>query len=120
MPWREMDIVSKRLEFVLLALQPEANVRELCRREQISPKTAYKWIGRYEASGRQSASLQDQSRRPLQCEQRTAAAVEAQVIQIRHRHPSWGGRKIARRLQDLGLAQLAPSARSPASCTATA
>jgi len=109
MPWREMDIVSKRLEFVLLALQPGANVRELCRREQISPKTAYKWIGRYQAGGHQSASLEDQSRRPLHCDQRTPAAVEAQVIDLRRRHPSWGGRKIARRLQDLGGEQLAPS-----------
>jgi transposase InsO family protein len=109
MPWREMDIVSKRLEFVLLALQPQANVRELCRREQISPKTAYKWIGRYQASPGDAAALRDQSRRPLRCEQRTPEALEAAVIQLRNQHPSWGGRKIARRLQDLGRGQLAPS-----------
>jgi len=109
MPWREMDIVSKRLEFVLLAVQPGANVRELCRRESISPKTAYKWIGRYQDSGGEPAALRDRSRKPLRCDQRSAPELEAAVVQLRRQHPSWGGRKIARRLQDLGRGQLAPS-----------
>lgn len=109
MPWREMDIVSKRLEFVLLALQPGANVRELCRRESISPKTAYKWIGRYQDAGGGATALEDRSRRPLRCEQRSAPELEAAVVQLRRQHPSWGGRKIAKRLQDLARGQLAPS-----------
>ncbi|TGC21174.1 IS481 family transposase, partial [Pseudomonas citronellolis] len=40
--------MSSRYEFVLLAEQPDANVRELCRRFEISPKTAYKWLRRYQ------------------------------------------------------------------------
>ncbi len=44
MPWKVRDNVSLRKEFVLLAIQPDANVRELCRRFGISPKTGYKWI----------------------------------------------------------------------------
>jgi transposase InsO family protein len=109
MPWQEMDTVSKRLEFVKLAGQPGANIRELCRREQISPKTGYKWLGRYEDSGGDPAALQDRSRRPLHCEQRTPAPLEQAVIELRARHPSWGGRKIARRLADLGRGELAAS-----------
>jgi transposase InsO family protein len=35
--------------------------------------------------------------------------LEREVVRLRQQHPSWGGRKIARRLQDLGRAQLAPS-----------
>ena len=109
MPWREMDTVSKRLEFVQLASQPGANVRELCRREQISPKTGYKWLARFEESGGEVASLKDRCKRPLHCEQRTSAAVEHEVVELRRQHPAWGGRKIARRLLDLGRAELAPS-----------
>jgi transposase-like protein len=109
MPWREMDTVSKRLEFVKLASQPGSNIRELCRREQISPKTGYKWLSRYEASGGDASSLHDHSRKPLHCEQRTPAALEQSVIDLRRQHPSWGGRKIARRLADLGRGDLAPS-----------
>ena len=46
MPWQERTPMSIRIEFVLLAQQPGANVRELCRRFEISPKTAYKWLQR--------------------------------------------------------------------------
>lgn len=49
-------------EFVKLAMQPNANRRELIRRFKISPKTAYKWINRYEKGG--LTALADQSRRP--------------------------------------------------------
>jgi transposase InsO family protein len=45
----------------------------------------------------------------LRCEQRTPAPLEQAVIDLRRRHPSWGGRKIARRLADLDRGELAPS-----------
>jgi transposase InsO family protein len=109
MPWRETDTVSMRLEFVRLASQPTANVRELCRRFEISPKTGYKWLDRYAQAGDDAASLQDRSRRPLHCENRTAEELELAVVKLRQQHPTWGGRKIARRLQDLGGGELAPS-----------
>lgn len=109
MPWREMDTVSRRLEFVKLASQPGANVRELCRREQISAKTGYKWLQRYRAGGGELAALQDRSRRPQHCPQRTSGELEDAVVQLRGQHPYWGGRKIARRLLDLGGGELAPS-----------
>lgn len=109
MPWHERDTVSLRLEFVKLAALPGANIRELCRREQISPKTAYKWISRFEAGGGDVSALQDRSRRPVHSQSRTCAELEQAVIELRQQHPSWGGRKLARRLQDLGRGQLAPS-----------
>lgn len=109
MPWQERDTVSIRLEFVRLALQDGANVRQLCRGHQVSPKTAYKWLDRYEQSGGDPASLQDRSRRPGTCEQRTPPALEAAVVRLRLQNPSWGGRKIARRMLVLHQVQMAPS-----------
>ena len=87
-----------RLEFVMLASQPEANVSALCRRFGISRKTGYKWLGRA-GSG---AELSDRSRRPRSNPRRTPAGMEAAVLAVRSDHPCWGGRKIARRLADLG------------------
>ena len=55
MAWKEMDIMSLRLEFVELALreaEATANISELCRRFSISRKTGYKWIERYKQHGR--------------------------------------------------------------------
>ncbi|WP_436179037.1 helix-turn-helix domain-containing protein [Acidovorax sp. LjRoot66] len=50
-------------EFVELARQEGANLRDLCRRFCISPTTAYKWLHRFEQHGDQG--LLDRSRRPL-------------------------------------------------------
>ena len=62
MPWKAMDAMSLREEFVTLAQQEGSNVRELCRHYQISSRTAYKWLKRYEQEG--IAGLADRSRRP--------------------------------------------------------
>ena len=51
MPWKAQDIMSLKHEFVLLARQEGANRRELCRRFEISPQTAYKWLQRFAREG---------------------------------------------------------------------
>ena len=107
MPWDVKDTMSLREEFVLLALQEGANRRALCQRYKISPPTAYKWLARYEAEGR--AGLADRSRRPKSSPGLTSEVLEQAVVNLRQEHPSWGGRKLSRRLQDLGLPLLAPS-----------
>lgn len=107
MPWQEVSTMSLRKEFIMLATQDHANISELCRRFGISRKTAYKWLGRYEEAG--SEGLQDRSRRPHRSDNRTPEPVQQLVLSVRDAHPAWGGRKIKRRLQDLGHAAL-PSA----------
>ncbi|WP_176456828.1 IS481 family transposase, partial [Bordetella genomosp. 5] len=98
---------DQKTEFVALATQLGANVSELCRRFGISLKTGYKWLGRYEERG--SAGLEPLSRRPRRTPGRTSEALEALVLEVRQRHPAWGGRKIAHvLLRDQGV-MLAPS-----------
>jgi transposase InsO family protein len=92
--------MNLRLEFVQLASQEGANRRELCRRFGISPKTGYKWLDHHAQGG--ATALTDHSRRPQQSPARTTPSVEQQVIELRRAHPAWGGRKISRRLHDLG------------------
>lgn len=101
-----MDV---RREFVELARQEGANIRALCRRYEISPKTAYKWLGRFAQQDGQTAALADRSRRPLSSPRRSAPPLEEAVVQLRQQHPGWGGRKIARRLAVLGQGEVAPS-----------
>jgi transposase InsO family protein len=103
--------MSRRHEFVLLAGQPGVNFRQLCRRFGISAKTGYKWRKRFGQGG--IAALADQSRRPKSSPGCSAQAVSAQVEALRREHPVWGGRKLRRRLQDLGVAQV------PAASTCT-
>lgn len=112
MPWNEVSAMSLRLEFVTLASAEGANVRELCRRFRVSPKTGYKWLARHADGG--PAALADRPRQPLASPARTAPAVERAVLELRERHPTWGGRKLRRRLLDLGGAGV------PAASTITA
>jgi transposase InsO family protein len=100
MPFHEVSRMDTRLEFVMLASEEGANFRQLCRRFGISPTTGYKWRYRWQTAG--MAGLQEQPRRPQQSPLRSVAATEDAVLSVRAEHPAWGGRKIARRLKDMG------------------
>ena len=107
MPWQECDQVSLRIEFVTLATSEGANLSALCRRFGISRKTGYKWLGRYRDGG--EAALADRPRRPKRMRRPTPEPVQRRVLALRQQHPAWGGRKIRRRLRNLGQDAPAPS-----------
>lgn len=100
MPWNTVSAMSLRREFVMLALTAGCNRRELCRRFGISPKTGYKWLHRYQHEG--FDGLQERSRRPHYSPVQTNETIEQIIITLRGTHPDWGGRKLRRRLLDLG------------------
>ena len=100
MSWKEVSVMSQRLEFVTLATAENANLRHLCRCFGISPNTAYKWLDRFQTDGLNG--LEDRSRRPNNSPVHTAKDMEDAVIDLRGRHPAWGGRKLERRLLDIG------------------
>ena len=104
MPWKVTDAMSLRRELVSLMQQEGANVSELCRRFGVSRKTAYKWAKR--AAPGQGVALADRSRRPAKSPAKTAEPVEARVVALRGQHPAWGGRKLRRRLQNLGVEEV--------------
>jgi transposase InsO family protein len=92
MAWQETTTMSLRQEFVHLAHAEEANIRQLCQRFAISPKTGYKWLARAAQGG--EAGLADRSRRPRHSPTQTHPAIEQQVVALRAAHPSWGPRKL--------------------------
>jgi len=111
--FREVSVMDQRREFVVFAAVEGANVRELCRRFGVSPTTGYKWLERHRRQG--LAGLTERSRRPRSSPFRTAAAVEAKVLEVRELSNNvWGGRKIKRALEDRGEADI------PAASTITA
>ena len=91
--------MGQREEFVQLASRL-GNIRLACRRAEVSPTTAYKWMSRYRERGR--PGLEDLSRRPFRSPRRSTEQVESAVISMRHEHPAWGARKIRFRLLALG------------------
>lgn len=104
MPWNEVSIVSLRREFISLAQRPEANISQLCVDFDISRKTAYKWLHRFNQGGEEA--LKDQSKQPITSPSKTSKAIEALIIQQRIRHPAWGGRKLKRSLENEGYTEL--------------
>src|ERR1051326_5406769 len=91
MPWKEQDVVSQRIEFVVRAVKRTESISKLCREYGISRETGHQWLKRFEKAGSFSALL-DQSRRPCRSPQETSAQVEEQVVQLR-RQTGWGGKK---------------------------
>lgn len=112
MPWQARSVVSQREEFVALAKSAGANVTLLCRRFGISRETGHLWIRRHAAGG--TAALEDQLRRPKTSPGKTVDAMERLIVELRGRHPAWGGRKLKARLEQLGHKDV------PAASTVTA
>ena len=105
MAWTEVvSTVSFRKEILRLGSQPGANIRELCRRFNVSEKTFYKWRSRWKTEG--DNGLDNRSRRPHHSPRRTAAVVERRILELRQQQPAWGARKIRRRLTVLGYGDL--------------
>lgn len=92
MPWSETSPMDQKVQFVADYLRDTFDMSELCQRYGISRKTGYKWIKRYIEHGPEA--LEERSRRPRTSPNRTASDIEAKIIEVRRRHPSWGGKKI--------------------------
>jgi transposase InsO family protein len=101
MPWKESDVRSERIRFVVEAVSGEWTMSGLCRRYGISRPTGYKWLRRYREVGSVS-ELEEQSRRPRHSPRQTPEWIEDRVEQLRRRH-GWAGRKLSRLLAQEGI-----------------
>src|SRR5438876_1033035 len=63
MPWKERNTMSERVGLINGYLSGDFGVSELSVEYEVSRKTIYKWIGRYESEGWEG--LKDLSRAPL-------------------------------------------------------
>ena len=92
MPWHETSPVEQRVEFVREYTSGLFTMTELAAQYQISRKTGYKWLERYEAAG--VDGLRDQSRRPDHSPQATDPELIEALFAQRRRHPRWGAKKL--------------------------
>ena len=84
--------MDHRLQFVAEARRTDESFTALCARYGVAPKTGYKWLARYDAEG--PAGLHERSRRPHTSPTATAPAVADALLELRRRHPTWGGKKL--------------------------
>jgi transposase InsO family protein len=89
MPWGTTTVSELRTAFVHAARTAGRSVTQAAKDFDISRKTAYKWLARFDAQ----QPLGDQSRRPKRSPARTADELEAAVLAVRDQF-GWGPRKI--------------------------
>src|SRR5256714_2739163 len=92
MAWLETSPVEQRERFIRDHRIGLYTMAELCARYDVSRKTGYKWLARFDAAGR--AGLQDRSRAPHHCPHRITPDVAAVICAARRQHPSWGPAKL--------------------------
>ena len=91
MPWKAVEPMNQRTEFVLRAMKTD-NFRELCQEYGISAKTGYKWKERFLETG--LSGMAELSRRPKSSPEGLEEAVVCEIIRLKERHRHWGPRKI--------------------------
>jgi transposase InsO family protein len=92
MPWKEVNIMNQRLEFVLKSLENDINFTELSTEYCITPKTGYKWKERFIKNG--ISGLLDKPRRPVSCPKRLSEETICEIIRTKQIKMYWGAKKI--------------------------
>jgi transposase-like protein len=92
MPWKETRVMDQKIRMISNWLSGEYSVTELSRTFDVSRKTLYKWIERYEAD--QDSGLQERSRRPCVMPTATPAEIVADILAAKSQHEHWGARKL--------------------------
>jgi len=92
MPWKGVTIMDQRVRFISEYLDGYFSIAELCRQFNVSRKTGYKWIGRYEDYG--SRGLEERSSKPHSCPHKTHFRVVRVIKMARKKHPTWGPKKL--------------------------
>jgi len=110
MPWKESQALEQRNSFITEWSKGEQSITELSRSFEISRKTAYKWLERFELTGR--AGLANTSRAPHHSPQAISEEKSVVIVTERQEHPTWGARKIVQSLMRKQPKEVWPAASS--------
>jgi transposase InsO family protein len=89
--------MDAKIRFVSEALEGIYSMAELCRSYDISRRTGYKWLGRYESEG--PYGLSDRSKAPRNHPHAISEEVKQAVLSVKGRFSHWGPAKIQVRLK---------------------
>ena len=92
MPWSEFSRMDQRTAFIAEYIEDNVSITDLCEFYNISRKTGYKWIDRYEREG--AGGLEERKQRPKSCPHQTGEWIVKALVQVRMHHPNWGAKKI--------------------------
>ena len=92
MPFKGVDVMDVKKEFVLKALDKRTVFTELCREYGISTKCGYKWRQRFLEEG--YPGLKEHSRKPKTNSRNMPENVSVELLRIKKQHQNWGANKI--------------------------
>jgi len=110
MPWKETRVMDQKIQMIGKWLSGEYSITELSRMYEVSRKTLYRWIERYDSD--QCSGLQERSRRPLVMPRATPVEMVAEILAAKSQHEHWGSRKVL-----AWLSSHQPDRRWPAAST---
>src|SRR5260370_18113408 len=110
MPWSETCAMDERMRVVVAASEDEVVVSGIWAECGIRRQTGYKWLARYRLEG--VDGLKERSRAPLSHGRSRAEAVVSAALALRERYPTWGPKKLRRK-----LAERLPGVEPPAKST---
>ena len=110
MPWKEVNVLDQKLEFVIRAFTKQETFTELCREYGISTKTGYKWRARFLEEGLDG--LYDISRRPIKSSKTIAEDIVCDIVKIKTLKSKLGPKKIQQVYADAHPKQENPSLSS--------
>lgn len=93
MPWLETEPMNEKVKFIIASLNnEESSFQALCERFNISRKTGYKYVKRFELEG--FDGLKDRSRAPLCQANKMPLYIEECILDLKAQRPTWGSKKI--------------------------
>ncbi len=108
MPWREINAMDQKKEFIILWKSQQFSVTELSEMFNISRNTAYKYLKRFVKQGYKG--LEEETRNPHNHPNKTPKEIEEAIIELRKKHPRWGAGVIIDILEKSGNYEKLPSA----------
>jgi len=104
MPWKEVNKMNLKREFIELTKRNEVSFKEICRRYGISRMQGYRLKERYRQGGEEA--FKEKSKKPKYSPTKTCKELEQLVLEVREEHWSWGGRKIYHYLKQNGQQEI--------------
>jgi len=96
MPWKETCVMKERIGLVKDYLSGDYGIGELAQEYEVSRKTVYKWLERFEEEGWKG--LEDQSRAPDHHPNAVGEEIQRAILEIKGKKPFWGAPKIRTKL----------------------
>lgn len=97
MAWAETCSMHEKARFCMCYERGEGSMSELCRRFGVSRKTGYGILARWRSAG--PGGLSDRSHAPHHRPQAVSKSVRQAILGLRGLRPTWGPKKLKRRLE---------------------